>query len=39
MFKDFLHENQVVELIFTDSPHPELIKRSLEMLYLRANDK
>lgn len=39
MFKDFLHENQVVELIFTDSPHPELIKRSLEMLYLRADDK
>lgn len=38
MFKDFLHESQLVELIFTDSPHPELIKRSLEMLFLRATD-
>lgn len=29
----------MVELIFTDTPHPELIKRSLEMLYLRTIDK
>jgi hypothetical protein len=29
----------VIELIYTETPHPELIKRSLELLYLRATDQ
>ena len=28
-YKEFLIENRVLELIFTETPHPELIKRSL----------
>lgn len=32
-------DNSVVELIFTETPHPELIKRSLEIIYLRTIDK
>jgi hypothetical protein len=39
MYSKFLDDNQVLELIFTETPHPELIKRSLEMLYLRSIDK
>ena len=38
-FSQFLVENQVVEIVFTESPHQELIKRSLEMIYLRSLDK
>lgn len=39
LYSGFLNENNVVDLIFTETPHPELIKRSLEMLYLRSSDK
>ena len=38
MYKRFLIDNKVLELIFTETPHPELIKRSLEVLYLRSTD-
>jgi hypothetical protein len=36
-FSEFLIQNEVLEQIFCESPHPELIKRSLTILYLRAN--
>jgi hypothetical protein len=32
-------EEKVLEFIFTESPHAELIKRSLELCYLRAIDQ
>lgn len=35
-FNTFMVDHAVLELIFTETPHPELIKRSLEILYLRA---
>jgi hypothetical protein len=34
-----MHDEKVLEFIFTESPHAELIKRSLELCYLRAIDK
>lgn len=32
-------QTQVLEFIYIENPHSELIKRSLELIYLRAIDK
>jgi len=37
-FSEWLHRNQILEFIFIQNPHHEIIKRSLELLYLRAID-
>jgi len=39
LYQNFLNDNNVLESIYTESPHPELIKRSLEMLFMRTTDK
>ena len=38
-FSNWIVQEQVLEFIYIESPHCELIKRSLELTYLRAIDK
>ena len=38
-FSNWIAETQVLEYIYVENPHCELIKRSLELTYLRAIDK
>jgi hypothetical protein len=37
-YAEWLAREQILELIFINNPHHEFIKRSLELLYLRAID-
>ena len=37
-YSEWLYREQILELIFINNPHHEFIKRSLELLYLRAID-
>jgi hypothetical protein len=32
-------QTQILEYIYAENPHSELIKRSLELIYLRVSDK
>ena len=36
---DWIAQTQILEYIYVESPHSELIKRSLELTYIRAIDK
>jgi len=38
-FSNWISQTQVLEYIYIENPHGELIKRSLELTYLRAIDK
>jgi hypothetical protein len=35
-FSDWVHENKVIDFIFKENPHSELIKRSYSILYVLA---
>lgn len=35
-FSDWVHENKVIDFIFGENPHSELIKRSYSILYVLA---
>lgn len=38
IFSDWVHENKVIDFIFKENPHSELIKRSYSILYILAQD-
>lgn len=38
-FSSWIQQTQILEYIYIENPHAELIKRSLELTYLRAIDK
>lgn len=38
LLSEWLDQEKVLEFIFIESPHAELIKRSLELCYVRSKD-
>ena len=38
IFSNWVHENKVIEFIFKENPHSELIKRSFSILHILAQD-
>lgn len=38
LFSEWLEQEKVLEFIFVESPHAELIKRSLELCYVRCQN-